>query len=245
MRYTVFIVLPAYNEEKSIGKLVHRISIAMDDASIEKYQIIAVNDGSSDGTLAKLQELQANFPIKILNHSENKGLGATLRDGLAEASRRSIPEDIIITMDADDTHSPGLILRMVRMIKEGHDVVIASRYREGSRIIGCSRFRRMMSYGASWLFRLTFPIPGVRDFTCGFRAYRAEVINNAINQYGDKFIDQDGFQCMVDVLLKLRKHNIIFGEIPFILRYDLKEGSSKMNIGKTVKNTLLLMLKRM
>jgi len=49
---------------------------------------------------------------------------------------------------------------------------------------------------------------------------------------------------MVDVLLKLRKHNIIFGEIPFILRYDLKEGSSKMNVGKTVKNTLLLMLKR-
>ena len=148
-------------------------------------------------------------------------------------------------MDADDTHTPGLILRMVRMIREGHDVVIASRYRPGSRVVGLTWFRKVMSYGASWLFRFLMPIHGVRDFTCGFRAYRADVIQNAIKHYGDKFVDQDGFQCMVDILLKLRRMNLIFGEVPFILRYDYKEGASKMNVGRTVRKTLQLIVKRL
>ena len=127
---------------------------------------------------------------------------------------------------------------------EGHDVVIASRYREGSRAVGVPLLRRVMSTGASWLFRTVFPIHGVRDYTCGYRAYRAQVLKDAIARYGDQFFDQDGFQCMVDILLKLSRMHLIFGEVPFILRYDYKEGSSKMNVGKTVRDTLGLMWKR-
>jgi dolichol-phosphate mannosyltransferase len=133
---------------------------------------------------------------------------------------------------------------MVRMISEGYDVVIASRYREGSRTIGVPVLRRALSRGASWLFRAVFPIQGVRDYTCGYRAYRAGVVRSAIARYGEEFLDQDGFQCMVDILLKLRPMHLVFGEVPFILRYDYKEGGSKMNVSKTVRDTLGLMWKR-
>jgi len=123
-------------------------------------------------------------------------------------------------------------------------VVIASRYRAGSRTVGVPLYRKGLSYGASWIFRIAFPIRGVRDFTCGYRAYRAGVVRDALARYGGTFLNQDGFQCMVDILLKLRKMNLIFGEVPFILRYDYKEGSSKMNVARTVRDTLALVWRR-
>jgi hypothetical protein len=70
------------------------------------------------------------------------------------------------------------------------------------------------------------------------------VLQKALETDAD-FFDQDGFQAMVDVLLKLRRdHTLIFGEAPLILRYDMKEGESKMDVGATVRDTLRLMLKR-
>jgi dolichol-phosphate mannosyltransferase len=84
----------------------------------------------------------------------------------------------------------------------------------------------------------------VRDFTSGFRAYKANVLSRAVQQYGRDFLDQDGFQCMVDILFKLRRLRLVFGEVPMILRYDLKQDASKMNILKTSYATLMLLLKR-
>ncbi len=69
-------------------------------------------------------------------------------------------------------------------------------------------------------------------------------MKEAINQYGQAFLDQQGFQCMVDILLKLRGMHLIFGEVPFILRYDFKEGGSKMKVVRTAKDTLRLIIKR-
>ena len=66
----------------------------------------------------------------------------------------------------------------------------------------------------------------------------------AIAKHGDKIVEVEGFQCMVDFLLKLRKMNVIFGEAPMLLRYDLKLGDSKMRVVRTMRQTLLLMLKR-
>ncbi len=244
MKNKVYIVLPAYNEELSIGKLLNRIDNHMTNVDIN-YQVIIVNDGSTDKTLDVVHELQKTLPIEVLNHEVNMGLGATIRDGLYHASKISNEEDIVITMDADDTHTPGLILRMTRMIQEGFDVVIASRYQPNSRVIGLSFMRVLYSYIASWIFRILLPIKGVKDFTCGFRAYRATVLHQAMIKYQQSFIDQEGFQSMVDILLKLRKiDGIIFGEVPFILRYDLKEGRSKMDIKKTIFNTIILIIKR-
>ena len=239
----VRVVLPVYNEEAAIESLLDHIDEAMNDAGIA-YEVILVDDGSSDSTLRIVEGCATRMPIQLMQHAANRGLGATIRDGLVLAAEAAGDRDIIVTMDADDTHAPGLILRMVRMISEGHDVVIASRYREGSRCVGVPFHRRTLSHVASWLFRVVFPIQGVRDYTCGYRAYRARVVNSALARYGEEFLDQDGFQCMVDILLKLRPMNLIFGEVPFILRYDHKEGRSKMDVPRTVRDTLTLMWKR-
>jgi dolichol-phosphate mannosyltransferase len=239
----ILVVLPAYNEEANIGNLLRGIFETLMDENIG-FSIIVVNDGSSDRTRQILEEYSAEFPLIVYHHEVNQGLGATIRDGLRQAADIASDRDIVITMDADESHTPGLMVRMIRMIREGYDVVIASRYQRGSRIYGLSFRRRAMSWMASLLMQVLFPTPGVSDYTCGYRAYRAEALKQAYAQYGESLVNQDGFQCMVDILLKLRKLPLIFGEVPLILRYDLKRGPSKMQLMKTSVNTLRLLWTR-
>jgi dolichol-phosphate mannosyltransferase len=240
---SVVVVLPAYDEEANIGGLLRRIQETMEEEGIA-FSVIVVDDGSRDRTASIVEDLARSMPLVLLRHETNQGLGATIRDGLDRAAAIAGPRDIVVTMDADETHTPGLIVRMVRMISEGHDVVIASRYRPGSRSLGVPLSRRALSYLGSLLFRVTFPTRGVKDFTSGFRAYRAEVIRSAIAEYGAGFVDQDGFQCMVDILLKLRRMPLVIGEVPFVLRYDFKEGGTKMNVPRTTARTLSLIVRR-
>lgn len=242
-RSRVLVVLPAYNEEANIGSLLDRLDESMGNAFLP-YEAIVIDDGSRDRTGEVLSACAGKFPVTIVRHAQNQGLGATIRDGLVFAAQRAHQTDIIITMDADESHTPGLILRMVRMIQEGHDVIIASRYQPGSRTYGVPTYRRILSYGASCLFRILFPIQGVHDFTCGYRAYRAGILQKALATYGDHFIDLSGFQSMVDILLKLRRLPVIFGEVPLILRYDLKAGASKMRVARTAAQTFRLIFKR-
>jgi dolichol-phosphate mannosyltransferase len=239
----VFVVLPAYNEEAGIARLIMSLDRAMTEAGF-RYQLLIVDDGSTDGTPKIVADAMSHFPVHVLNHRVNQGLGNTIRDGLLQAATEAGENDIVITMDADETHTPGLILAMVRQIREGCDVVIASRFQRGSRVIGLSLGRMLLSYGGSLALRALFPTRGVRDFTCGFRAYRAAVLHAAVSRYGSTFVNEEGFQCMVDILLKLRKLPLIFGEVPLILRYDQKASLSKMNVGGTILSTLRLMVVR-
>jgi dolichol-phosphate mannosyltransferase len=242
--FKVIVVLPAYNEQENLAGLLQSLSESLSDAYLD-FRIIVVNDGSSDRTPEILKEQEGKLPLKVYTHARNQGLGATIRDGLQYANQTANSKDVIVTMDADETHPTGLILRMVRMIKEGHDVVIASRYQPGARVIGLTLHRRMISWVASKLMRVVFPIPGVRDYTCGYRAYRGAALAQAMRFYGDRFVDQEGFQCMVDILLKMRRMpNLVFGEVPLVLRYDLKQGESKMRLFRTVRKTLLLLFQR-
>jgi dolichol-phosphate mannosyltransferase len=183
-------------------------------------------------------------PVIVERHVVNQGLGATVRDGMLAVCEKGSERDILVTLDADNTHTPGLIARMVRMIREGHHVVIASRYRPDSRVRGVPFLRKVLSRCASLLLITLFPIRGVRDYTCGFRAYDLGALKRVVAAEGPGFFDQDGFQVMVDILLKLRKEpDLIFGEVPLILRYDQKEGESKMDIGATVRKTLRLVVR--
>ncbi len=185
-----------------------------------------------------------NFPLIVESHPQNLGLGATLRDGILLACAKASDRDVLVTLDADNTHTPGLIARMVRSIREGHDVVIASRYRRGARIRGVPFHRRLLSRGASLLMITLFPIKGVRDYTCGYRAYDMGLLQRVVSGSESAFFNQDGFQVMVDILLKLRREpDVIFGEVPLILRYDHKEGASKMDVVRTTKQTLALMVR--
>lgn len=232
-----FVVLPAYNEEAGLAALLDKLELALSDID---YHVIVVDDGSHDATAAVARSRGA----ELLQHPQNMGLGATVRDGLVHAGSLAKPGDTVVVLDADDTHPPSRILAMQRKLEDGYDVVIASRFRLGSRVVGVSWSRRLYSWGASWLFQLFYPISGVRDFTCGFRAYRAEALQKALACYGPGLVDRDGFECMVDTLLKLRQLKLRFTEVPFVLRYDRKAGATKMNVRRTIVNTLLLMVKR-
>ncbi|MBI2569592.1 MAG: glycosyltransferase [Candidatus Schekmanbacteria bacterium] len=240
---TVFVVVPAYNEEARIGQLLERIDRDLHAAGLT-FRIVVVDDGSGDATPDIVNRLADRIPIDSQRHPQNLGLGSTIRDGLQRAVALAGPEDFIVTMDGDDTHPPALIARMVQALREGHDVVVASRYRPGSRVIGVPLFRRLLSYLGSGLLRLTFPIAGIRDYTNGYRAYRSDCLRQALAVYGERFLDQRGFQCMVDILLKLRPLGLVMGEVSLVLRYDRKQGQTKMQIGRTIRNTLLLIAKR-
>jgi dolichol-phosphate mannosyltransferase len=239
----IVVVLPAYNEALCIGDLLSSFCDAIADEGKE-CRLIVVNDGSSDGTSEVVSAFADRIPLELINHPQNKGLAEAIKTGLFRAVETCSDRDIIITMDADNSHLPGLLFRMVRLIREGNEVVIASRYQRGAKIRGLSMYRKLLSYGAAMLFRSILPMHGVRDYTCGYRAYKAALLKKAFEEYGDQFISEPGFSCMVDILIKLRKFDPIVEEVPLILRYDQKKSSSKMNVRKTVVQTLTLLLKR-
>jgi len=239
----ILMVLPAYNEEDALPRLIDSLVEQLREENRE-FEILVVNDGSEDRTWEVAEAYNGKAPIRLYNNETNRGLAETLRTGLLEALKLAAKDDIIITMDADNTHPAGLVIRMVRLIREGNDVVIASRYRKGSYVRGVPLSRRLLSYGASWLCRLLFPIRGVRDYTCGYRAYRVTALSQLISRYGEEFISEKGFASMVDILLRLREQELIFTEVPLILRYDLKPGRSKMNVSRTINETLNLLVRR-
>ena len=245
---TVRVALPAYNEEASLPPLLESLHATLAAAGLP-HEIVVVDDGSSDGTAEVAREASLSLPVRLVSHPQNRGLAAALRTGLEDAVAQASPGDVVVTMDSDNTHPSGLIPRMLQMIAEGHDVVIASRFQSGARVVGVPPLRVALSVASRWLFQLALPIPGVRDYTCGFRVYRVEPLAAAIEHYGDRFVSEKGFSCMVDVLLKMRRLRIdgspiVMGEAPMILRYDRKGGESKMRVWRTVRQTLSLIARR-
>jgi dolichol-phosphate mannosyltransferase len=242
----IYIVLPAWNEAANLPALLRSMKRNLEEAGLREYHVVVIDDGSTDGTADVVSSLKADVPLTLRQNERNLGLAETLKRGLMCAVGLSRDaDDIIVTMDADNTHTPGLIFRMAQAIREGNDVVIASRYRYGARVRGLTASRRLLSQGASWLFRVVFPMRGVRDYTSGFRGYRAGLLRRAFDELGpDGIISERGFACMVDILLKIREFDPIITEVALVLRYDQKKGASKMHVGRTVRETLHLMVRR-
>ncbi len=234
----VWVALPAYNEQGSIGPLIDRIR-KTDSA----YRILVVDDGSTDRTAAEIRERNGDGSILVYPNDRNRGLGYTIQRCLGLALEQTGADDVVVTMDGDNTHDPALIPEMLRQIDAGADLVIASRYQPGARIIGLSRSRERMSQAASWLFRFLFPLPGIRDYTCGYRAYRAALLRKIRAEFGC-FTTESGFTCMADILLRARRVGFNGTEVPLCLEYNLKATGSKMRVARTVRRTLVILLRR-
>ena len=241
--HRTWVVLPAYNEEGAIAPLLDDLLREL-AAGESDFGVLVVDDGSADGTAAVVRGYAGTGRVTLLEHPANRGLAEALRTGLLAAVERARPDDVVVVMDADNTHPASLAVPMARLVRQGSDVVIASRYRRGSRVHGLALHRKALSNGASWLFRLAFPTAGVRDYTCGYRAYRAGRLMQLVERHGREFISERGFACMVDLLLRLRRQGAVFAEVPLVLRYDRKEGQSKMKVLATVRETLWLLLRR-
>src|SRR5262249_27580298 len=104
-RRMIYIVLPAYNEENSLGALLARIRASLDTFP-GGYEVIIVNDGSADQTLTIARQQSMVMSVQIVDHGYNRGLGEALKSGLRAASEKAQLQDVIVTMDADNTHSP-------------------------------------------------------------------------------------------------------------------------------------------
>lgn len=239
----VFVVLPAYNEEGGLPDLLHAIEQVF-AINGRDYHIIVVDDCSTDATAEIAREAAAELPLTLVQHRVNQNLPGALRTGFQTAIKFAEDNDIIITMDGDNTHPPAIMNLLLQKIAEGYDVMIASRFQPGSRVCGVPSTRVLTAFGARMLFKVIMPIPAVRDYTCGYRAYRANVLRDSMEYYGDQWVSEKGFSCMVDVLLKMRRFKYVMGEVPMLLRYDQKEGGSKMKVLQTITQTLTLLLRR-
>lgn len=221
--------MPAFNEENSLPQLLPKIEDVFKKTQTE-YRIVVVNDGSTDQTSKILEDFSKLMSIDVVNHSINRGLGETERDGFEYISLRCRNEDIVIRMDCDDTHEPEYFDGLMKKIKAGYDVVIASRFQAGGGQRGVDTYRAFISYCANLFMKFMFNIDGIKDYSCGYRAYRGKVIRDAIQVFGNGFIQLKGigFTSTLETVIKLRMLGCKFGEIPFVLRYDKKASPSKM-----------------
>jgi dolichol-phosphate mannosyltransferase len=234
---TLYLALPAYNEERSLPALLARCIPVADALAAEgrQFKVIVVDDGSKDRTIEVARSFADRLSVEVVPHVVNQGLGAALRTCLRSGIERAQGEDVIATMDADNTHDPSLLPAMWHHLENTPgDIVIASRYCPGGDEVGLTPLRKVLSRGASFLLTMTVPVKGARDYTCGFRVYRSAMLRRAADQWGDKLIEESGFTCMAEVLLKLGRGGARVLEWPLILRYDLKEGASKMKIMRTI-----------
>jgi len=225
----IFVLLPAYNEEASLPRLIPKLRDVLDRQG-EPYRIIVCDDGSRDATRDTLEAMRADYPLEVISHKINRGLGETSRDLFERAAELANAGDVIVRLDCDDTHEPEFVPSLIKKLRDGSDVVIASRFAPGGGQMGVSGYRAFISRCANLFMKVFFPIKGLKEYSCGFRAYRAEIIKQAIDCYGNNFIQLKGlgFTCTLEKLVKLKLIGARFAEAPFMLRYDQKVSDSKM-----------------
>lgn len=234
-----YILLPAYNEAEALPEILKTLS----SPAFDDYHVIVVDDGSTDNTADVAKSFPLRKPVTVLQHSRNQGLGKAMATGLAHLRTIMASDDTLTTLDADNTHSASHIPEMIEKIHEGYDLIIRSRYRKGSRQEGVPFHRQCLSLAASYFLRVVAPVPGVRDYSCGFRTYSGSVLQKALTHYGDTLVEEQGFACMTELLLKIFSFHPRILEMPLILRYDLKPTPSKMKITRTISRYLVILKK--
>lgn len=235
------VFLPAYNEEAALERVV--IKFEKELRSLPGgYRIVVLDDGSTDRTAEVAQTLSKKFPLTLLKHEKNQGLGRTMIDGMNYSAAAAHAGDTIITMDCDDTHEPSYVHAALAKLKEGYDVVILSRYSEGGGEKGLSAVKSFLSRGAGLFLKLFFPISGVKEYSCGYRVMRAEALQHAIRTFGNDLVrlPHMGFVVTPEMLIKFRMLGLKIAEVPFVLRYDQKPGASKNKPLRTIRGYFML-----
>jgi len=130
-------------------------------------------------------------------------------------------------------------------LNDGYEVVTTSRYVPGGGQVGVDLYRRTLSRCANLLLKACFPIRGLKEYTCGYRAYRVSFLQDALAIFGNQFIDLKGmgFTGTVEKMIKARLMRARVGEVPFTLRYDLKPGLSKVATNITTLGYFVLIAK--
>ena len=238
----VYIGLPAYNEEIALPRLLKRVD-SLAAASPLALTVVVYNDGSTDTTAAIASDWRGAVPVVLLDGVTNKGLGAGLRALIDYAVKNGKADDVLVVMDCDDTHDPAQIPDMLEAMAKRAGVVIASRFAPGATVRGVPFLRRLTALGVVMLFKTIHPVRGVWDYTCGYRAYRVGILQDAARRFGNRLIEEAGFACMVEALLKLNAMGVSFAEVGLHLRYDLKPTESKMAVSSNIRRLLALLVR--
>ncbi len=213
---SVTVVLPTYNELENLGLIAPEIVG-------HRYQLLVVDDNSPDGTGRLADSLARDVPeISVLHRSEKAGLGPAYAAGFEAALADGA--EILIEMDADFSHDPGDLPRLVAAIDQGADVAIGSRYVPGGSTPDWPILRQVISRGGNFYARAMLGIP-IKDATAGFRAYRAE----ALRQLPFATAEASGYGFQVEMAWRAHQAGMNVVEVPISFR-DRKRGTSKMGL---------------
>ncbi len=238
----IYVMLPAFNEEKGIGAVLDKLS-DIEARLPEKFRIVVVDDGSRDRTSEIVSSYGHRMDIRLFRFDRNRGVSEVFKTGLSFVVQNSAnpDHDVCVVLDSDNTQDPALILTMAERVRQGADIVIASRFEGEGRMIGCPWLRQMFSFVVSWLMRTIVRLPGVKDYSTFYRAYRVRVLKEGFEAYGDNLLAGQGFAAIGAFLIRLGNLTQKIEEIPFILRYDLKQGASGIKLFKTIRGYFELM----
>jgi dolichol-phosphate mannosyltransferase len=229
----VIFIIPAYNEEDNIATLLINTGKMMSILG-NNYKTLVVNDGSNDNTAEIVKSFASTLPVELINFTEHKGVGEAFRQGFQSALAQAKDTDIIVTKEADNTSDLSILNEMIKKIYQGYDLALASCYAPGGGLERTSWDRVILSMGASFLIKLFFPVK-VYTSSSFYRAYKVTFLKKAFESYGTELIKEDGFVCMVELLIKLHRLGAKIIEVPMVLRGDLRKGKSKI---KRIKTTL-------
>ncbi len=217
----VAVVLPMYNEADNVAPLLDRLARVRESATVDLVAL-AVDDGSRDGTGARLSEARDRHPfLRVVVHERNEGMAAALRTGLATAlAERTPPFAVVAFMDADLTHDPDDLPALLAPIRAGRaDFTLGSRYVPGGGMRGVPWERRVISILGNAVGRSLLGVP-VADLTSGFRAARTEVFRAVT-------LRELGFGIQLEGTVKAHRAGFRVVEVPITLGVR-RHGYSKM-----------------
>lgn len=224
-------IVPTYNERDNLPDLVRLLR-----GLPGNVHVLVVDDGSPDGTGALADELAAVDPgVAVIHRAGKLGLGTAYQAGFAHGLARSYA--YICTMDADFSHNPADLPRLLELAAAGKDLVVGSRYVPGGNVVGWPAGRKFISFVANRLAHLFLGL-STRDCTAGFRCYRREVLETiplaAIFSGGYSFLMEMAFLC--------EQAGFRIGEVPitFVNRTQGDSKISKIEIYKAVYTLLRL-----
>jgi dolichol-phosphate mannosyltransferase len=234
------VVIPAYNEALNIDRLLDSLGAALPE--LGPHTVLIVDDGSTDGTADLIRERAGQIPIEVLSHSTNRGVHEAFRSGFTRVLEEGNDDDIVLTMEADNTSDPGILRAMLDQMQQGSDLVLASCYAPGGGVRGTTWWRIFLSRAANLLLRLAFRLGGIHTYSSFYRMYRLGLLRRAAEVYGAQLMDQAGFVCVVELLIRLhRLPGVRIGEVPMVLECAARNGPSKMRVWRTALRYLPLL----
>lgn len=241
------VILSALNEAQNLQKLLPNINFELQNLNCP-YEIILCLDGGSDESYNLILELQKSFAIRVLKIQNQHGLGLAYKRLFLDVLKNSQDEDVIISLDADNTHDAKQIKDFLHHFNEHNlDLLIASRFCKNSTSTKFPLYRKFISKATSIVLQIFFPIKKIsgkklQDYSSGYRLYKLKKLHEIYDIYQENFITQPDFIYTCEILINLLKTNFRIDEMPLIYRYDQKIGKSKLKIIKNAKALMALII---